>query len=177
MLAQLFALLDAWLIAPFRWFDAPEAGFLFGILALCLQSVALGHALMAGMSRMQHATRHKHESEAARRSELAMQALQAKDKTAYLAQNRLAKDAYGHSMALAVGRVTASLCPAVGALAWLDLRFREVPLDLPFAIPGLGATVLYPFYFIPAYFLVRFLWAHAWKRYRIFRASNEKPAL
>ena len=177
MPAQLFALLDAWLIAPFRWFDAPEAGFLFGILALCLQSVALGHALASGMARAQRAVREKHESEAARRSELAMQALQAQDKTAYLAQNRLAKDAYGHSMALAVGRVTASLCPAVGALAWLDLRFREVPLDLPFAIPGLGATVLYPFYFIPAYFLVRSLWAHASRRYRIFRSHPEKTAL
>jgi hypothetical protein len=173
MITQLFAALDAWLIAPFRWFETPEAGFFVGIMALALQSVALGHVCMAVMGRMQRAIVFKHQSEADRRSELAMQALHAQDKTAYLAQNRLAKDAYGHAMALGVGRITASLCPAVGALAWLDLRFRAVPLDLPFAIPGLGQTVLYPFYFIPLYILTRYLWGRGWRRYLLTRLGRD----
>lgn len=175
MIAQFFAALDAWLISPFRWFDTAEAGFFVGIMALALQSVALGHACMAVMGRIQRTMVFKHQSEADKRSELAMQALRVQDKTAYLAQNRLAKDAYGHAMALGVGKVTASLCPAVGALAWLDLRFRGVPLDLPFAIPGLGATVLYPFYFIPLYILTRYLWGRGWRRYLLLRSSREMP--
>ncbi|GAB6110383.1 hypothetical protein [Desulfomicrobium salsuginis] len=176
MLELIISGLDAWLIAPFRWFDSSEAGFFFGIFALALQSVAIGHVLMSVMGRMQHSVMHKHQSEAARRSELAMQALQVHDKTAYIAQNRLAKDAYGHAMALGVGKVTASLCPAVGALGWLDLRFRGVPLDLPFSVPGLGDSVFYPFYFIPAYILVRFCWGYAWRRYRRSRILLEASA-
>jgi hypothetical protein len=174
MLTQIIVVLDSWLIAPFRWFDTPEAGFFVGIVALALQSVALGHGCMAIMGRMQRTIVSKHQSEADRRSEWAMRALQAQDKTAYLAQNRLAKDAYGHAMALGVGKITASLCPAVGALAWLDLRFRGVPLDLPFAIPGIGETVLYPFYFIPVYIFVRILWGRGWRRYLLFRASQDE---
>lgn len=151
-------LFDAALIAPFRWFSPPEAGFVVGILLLCVYSVGLGRLGADTLARVQRPLSVKHEAEAARRSDLAMQALLHQNKDAYLAQNRLAKDAYGHSTALAVGRVTASLCPAVAALAWLDLRFRDVPLALPVAIPGLGDTVRYPFYFIPAYFAVRLLW-------------------
>jgi len=169
MINQIFIVLDNWLIAPFRWIDSPELGLMLGILVLALQSVILGHVCMALMSKSQYAVRLKHETEAARRSALAIEALELQDKNAYLAQNTLAKDAYGHSMALAVGRVTASLCPAVGALAWLDLRFRGLPLALPFPIPGLGETVLYPFYFIPAYFLMRFFWSYGWKKYRMYR--------
>ncbi len=176
MITQLFLALDNWLILPFRWFDSAELGLMFGILMLALQSVILGHAFMALMSTSQRAVRVKHETEAAKRSALAIQALQYQDKNAYLAQNTLAKDAYGHSMALAVGRVTASLCPAVGALAWLDLRFGGVPLDLPFPIPGLGGTVLYPFYFIPAYFLMRFLWSYGWKTFRMRRGPASPAA-
>lgn len=173
MLSFAFDVLDSWLIAPFRWFDVPEAGFFVGILALALQSVALGHFLATIMGRMQHSIMLKHQSEAARRSELAVQALQLQDKTAYLAQNRLAKDAYGHAMALGVGKFTASLCPAVGALAWLDLRFRGVPLALPFDIPGLGGLVFYPFYFIPAYILVRVLWGYGWRQLAIHRSRPD----
>jgi hypothetical protein len=176
MLSLILSGLDAWLIAPFRWFESPEAGFFFGIFALALQSVAIGHVLMSVMGRMQHSVMHKHNAEAELRSELAMQALQVQDKTAYLAQNRLAKDAYGHAMALGVGKFTASLCPAVGALAWLDLRFRGVPLELPLAIPGLGDSVFYPFYFIPSYIFVRLWWGYAWRRYRRYRFLQEASA-
>ena len=168
--------LDAWLIAPFRWFESPEVGFFLGIFALALQSVVIGHALMSVMGRMQQSVMLKHHAEAERRSELAMQALQVQDKTAYLAQNRLAKDAYGHAMALGVGKITASLCPAVGALAWLDMRFRGVPLELPFALPGVGDSVFYPFYFIPAYILVRICWGHTLRPYRRFRSLQDAAA-
>lgn len=170
MTTTLFNVLDALLIAPFRWFDLPEAGFFLGVLILAFYSVAIGWLCGAGMERVQRSIRVKHEAEASKRSELAIQALQLQDKTAYLAQNTLAKDAYGHTMALAVGRITATLWPAVAALAWLDLRFREVPLPLPATIPGLGDTVFYPFYFIPIYFLVRFLWATVHRKLRTIPA-------
>ena len=102
-------------------------GFFFGCLLLAVQSVFIGRLCTKAMIRLQGKHGLKHEREAAERSGLAIEALKANDKNAYLAQNSLAKDAYGHSAALAVGKVTASLWPAVAALAWLDLRFLRVP--------------------------------------------------
>lgn len=167
MLDQAFFVLDSLLIAPFRWPASPLVGFFLGSLVLALHSVLVGRLCLIGMLKVQRPLRIKHEAEAAKRSDLALAALQVQDKGAYLAQNTLAKDAYGHSMALAVGLMTASLWPAVAALAWMDLRFRDVPLELPFALPGVGSTVYYPFFFIPLYMLLRLGWGRIW---RIVRA-------
>ncbi len=163
MLDQAFLVLDSWLIAPFRWPASPLVGFFLGSLLLAMQSIAVGHFCLLGMRRVQRPLRLKHETEAAKRSDLALAALRVQDKGAYLAQNTLAKDAYGHSMALAVGLMTASLWPAVAALAWMDLRFRGVPLELPFDLPGVGSTVYYPFFFIPLYIVLRLGWGRIWR--------------
>ncbi|GAB1409813.1 hypothetical protein MASR1M90_09670 [Desulfovibrionales bacterium] len=164
MLAHLFFLLDAWLIAPFRWPASPILGFFLGTCLLALYSIFLGQLSMAGLARIQYKHRVKHDTEVAKRSALSLEALKVQDKEAYLAQNTLAKDAYGHVMSLAVGRMTASLWPAVAALAWMDLRFRGVPLELPFSVPYLGANVYYPFFFIPMYLGLRIAWSTLRKR-------------
>ena len=174
MLLQAFYLLDTWLIAPFRWTSSAMTGFFFGCLLLAVQSVFIGRLCTKAMIRLQGKHGLKHEREAAERSGLAIEALKANDKNAYLAQNTLAKDAYGHSAALSVGKVTASLWPAVAALAWLDLRFRNIPLELPFSIPGIGSSVLYPFYFIPIYFFTRFFWAYAARRFSHWRQTRRE---
>lgn len=164
MLIDLFLFLDAWLIAPFRWPSSPILGFFLGSFILVVYSIFLGQLSMAGLARIQYKHLVKHDTEVAKRSALSLEALKVQDKEAYLAQNTLAKDAYGHVMSLAVGRMTASLWPAVAALAWMDLRFRGIPLDLPFAIPYLGATVYYPFFFIPMYLGLRITWGKLRKR-------------
>ena len=174
MLYNFFLVLDAWLIAPFRWPASPLVGFFWGSVFLAVQSVAVGHLCLLGMMAVQRPVRSKYDAEAAKRSDLAVQALQVQDKTAYLAQNRLAKDAFGRSMALAVGRMTATLWPAVAGLAWMDLRFRGVPLELPFTLPGVGNTVYYPFFFIPLYIVLRLIWARIWPNLRLGKAQDKK---
>jgi len=155
---NIFFWIDALLIAPFRWVATPELGFFLGIFFLACYSVILGWLSSLGVQRLQRSVVSKHSQEARKRSELAMQALELQDKNAYLAQNRLAKDAYGKTMGVSVARITSSLWTPVAALAWLDLRFRGIPLPLPVAIPGLGNTVFYPFYFILLYFILRILY-------------------
>jgi len=150
-----FLVLDAWLIAPFRWLQWSQASFVLGTFLLAVYCVAVGQICLWGINVIQRRRREKYDAETQKRTELAMQALMAKDKEAYLAQNTLAKDAYGNSMSLAVGRMTASLWPALLALAWMDLRFRDVPLELPVSLPLIGATVYYPFYFVLIYIFVR----------------------
>lgn len=167
MLNEAFLVLDFWLIAPFRWPASSLAGFFLGSVFLAVQSIAVGHLCLLGMLRLQRPLRVKYDEEAAKRSDLAVAALQVQDKTAYLAQNTLAKDAYGRSMSLAVGRMTATLWPAVAALAWMDLRFRGVPLELPVNLPGVGSTVYYPFFFIPLYITLRLGWGWGWRTVRL----------
>lgn len=159
-----FLWIDGILIAPFRWVNTPELGFFLGIFLLACYSVILGWLSSLGAQRLQRSVVGKHVHEAHKRSELAIEALKLQDKKAYLAQNTLAKDAYGKTMGLAVARITSSLWPPVAALAWLDIRFRGVPLPLPVAIPGLGETVFYPFYFILFYFFLRILYGRLIQR-------------
>jgi hypothetical protein len=145
-----FQALDALLIAPFRIFGQPEAAFVFGVLVLALASAALGKAGSALVAHVQRPRQKQEEGEAARRSELSVQALQEGDKTAYLAQNHLAQEAYTNTLALAAGRGAALLWPACGALAWLAWRFDGVPM------PFLWKSASPAAYFIPLYALA--LW-------------------
>jgi len=158
-----FQILDAILIAPFRLPGPPEAGFLFGILALAVASAALGKAGTALVSRVQRVRQEREEAEAAKRSELSYKALQQGDKKAYLAQNNLAQEAYGNTLALSAGRGAALLWPACGALTWLSWRFDGVPMPL------LWRSASPASYFIPL-FLLALLGLHY-----LLRKKNAAP--
>ncbi len=142
---------DLLLIAPFRWPDSPEAGFLLGTAVLALVSALVGRASLWSVAFSQRAKRLENDQEVASRQALSFQALAAKDKTAYLAQNELAKDAYGFSMALAAGRGAALLWPGAAALTWLSWRFSDTPL--PLVGEGWGPAA----FFIPLYLLANLI--------------------
>lgn len=144
----LFSFLEACdflLILPFRLVPSPEAGFLLGTAVLALLSAAAGRLCLAAVARMQRIRRADNDQELARRQELSFLALKSGDKEAYLAQNRLAKDAYGLHMALASCRGAGLIWPGVAALGWLSWRFGDV--DLPLSGGLLGPVA----YFLPAY--------------------------
>lgn len=158
-----FAILDSVLIAPFRLLPQPEAAFLLGILVLALACAALGRAGYALVARAQRTRWNSQDAETKRRQELSIQAAQAGDKAAYLAQNHLAQEAYGNTMALSAGRAAALLWPACAVLTWLYWRFEDVPMPLLWESAGPG------YYFLPAYAAV--LWLHA----RLTRAKKAAP--
>ena len=150
--------LDAWFIGPYRWVEPASAGFLLGTLVLVIQSLALGKLCLAVLERVQSRVRHQVETEVADRQKLSLQALSLQDKTAYLAQNDLAQEAYGRSMALSVGRFCASFWPAVMALAWMKSRFGEAPFPLPLNVSGEPLTVSYVVVFILLYVALSLTW-------------------
>jgi len=145
-----FQALDAILITPFQLPGPPEAGFLFGVSVLALASAVLGWACKALVARAHRTRRQREEGEAAKRSDLSLQALKAKDKKAYLAQNHLAQEAYGNTLALSAGRAAALLWPACAILTWLSWRFDGVPM--PFLWKSAGPLA----FFLPVY--VAALW-------------------
>ena len=146
-----FQSVDAVLITPFRVFANPEAAFYFGIVVLACGSAALGQACKALVAFANRTRRTREDGEATRRSELSFQALRMQDKEAYLAQNHLAQEHYGNSLALSAGRGAALLWPGIVALAWLSIRFEGVPA--PFLWASAGPVTV----FIPPY--IAALWA------------------
>jgi len=151
-----FEIADAMLIAPYHLVEHPEAAFYFGTIFLAVASAALGLGCKALVARSQRAKRERADGETARRSELSAQAAQAGDKAAYMAQNTLAQEAYGDSMALAAGRGAALLWPGMLTLAWLYWRFEGVPMPYLWDWTG-PATVFLPPYIAALWGLSRLL--------------------
>jgi hypothetical protein len=149
VLLQIFLAADALLVASFRLCADPEIGFCVGMTVLAVASALLGRLCLMALARIQRARRDREEGEATKHHNLSLRALQARDKTAYLASNRLAQEAYGNAMALAAGRAAAVLWPACAALAWAYWRFGGVPL--PLVGEAAGPAV----FFIPLYLLAQ----------------------
>lgn len=140
-----FQVFDAILIAPFRLLPSPEAGFYFGVCVLALGSAILGWASKSLVAFAHRVRRSSEDGEARRRSELSFKALQMNDKDAYLAQNNLAQEHYGNSLALSAGRGAALLWPGMIVLAWLSWRFEGVGMPYLWASAGPVSVFLPPY--------------------------------
>ncbi|MBI5518705.1 MAG: hypothetical protein HY916_01450 [Desulfovibrio sp.] len=158
-----FETLDALLIAPFRLLPDAQAGFVLGCALLALFCALAGRAGRALVARSQRARWATQSEETRRRQELSVQAAQAGDKAAYLAQNHLAQEAYGNTMALSAGRAAAILWPGCAALTWLYWRFDGAPMPLLWEGAGPG------YYFIP------FFAAFSWGLSRLADAKKAAP--
>ena len=164
-----FLVIDAILVAPFRWFANAQAGFFCGLAVLAVTSAVLGRACAAGVARVHRAKRERQDAEIKRHQDLSFSALAAKDRAVYLAANHLAQEAYGKSMALAAGRAAALIWPALLVLAWAGWRFAGVPLPL------VGESAGPAVFFLPLYMAA--LWGvarlgRAWRARRDARASS-----
>lgn len=140
-----FQAVDNFLIAPFRVLPNPEAGFYFGIIVLALGSALLGWASKSLVAYAHRVRRKREDGEAIRRSELSFQALKMNNKDAYLAQNHLAQEHYGNSLALSAGRGAALLWPGMICLAWLSWRFEGVSMPWLWDSAGLASAFLPPY--------------------------------
>jgi hypothetical protein len=170
---ELFFAMDAWLIAPFRWTDSAEAGFMLGAAILAVECVFAGRLSLFLIQWANSRIGRNYEQESAHRQGLSFQALAENNKPAYLAQNQMAQEAYGKSLALAVGRLSASLWPVFMALAWLNLRFRDAPFPLPDWLPLAQTGISCIFIFMLFYILARFAFGRleGWSR-RHFMNKN-----
>jgi hypothetical protein len=154
-LTEVLTLLDPWLISPYRWFSSGTAGYLLGTAILALQSVVLGDLSLVLISRLNRRRLREIQTEMDRHHDLSETALRLGDKESYKAVNRRALEAFGYSFSLGAALFSVSIWPVPFALAWLHLRFAEVPLELPISLPLLGNTLDYLASFLFIYILVR----------------------
>jgi len=155
MINSFFLFLDPWLIAPFRWLPSPTAGYLLGVMLLALQCILLGDLSATLVSLLNRRYIRKIQEQMNHHHNLSEKALLLGDKASYKAVNSQALDAYGHSFSLGAAIFTVSIWPMPFALAWLSLRFTDAPLELPFNLPLLGASIEYFPSFLLIYLVIR----------------------
>lgn len=156
--------LDPYLIWAFRLLDDPWISFFLGMAFLNLVCVILGDISSLLVRRMNRKVYGKYHDQMVRHHNLSVEALKHSDKEAYKAVNKQAHEAFGKYFFSQAGAFTLSIWPLPFALAWMELRFGGLPLTLPFAVPGVGDTVMYPFFFIPMYIAVRILYGRIMRR-------------
>jgi hypothetical protein len=141
----LLTAVDPVLIAPFRFFANPMAGWWVGIAALAFWSVLLGEVTMAGVFRVNRNPMVEHMNETAYYHEQSFKAKQAGNEKAYSGINRLASEAFGKFFFLMITIGMAALWPAFFAAAWLDMRFGDLVFSLPECLGALELNFLAPF--------------------------------
>lgn len=161
----IFTAIDPYLIWPFRMGLALTgdsfAAFFIGAAGLGLMATIIGelsYFVFYWLNRKHYAELHQ---EMVQHNNLSIDAIRCGDKESYKACNHVANEAFGKNFFSQLALFAASIWPAAFALGWLSTRFAEVDFALPFAIPGFGQSVGYPFVFVPLYVLTRILFAKA----------------
>lgn len=163
-LRNMLLALDPYIIWAFRLVQDPWISFFLGIIFLNLVCVIMGDISSLLVRRMNRKVYGKYHDQMVRHHNLSVEALKHSDKEAYKAVNKQAHEAFGKYFFSQAGAFTLSIWPLPFALAWMELRFGGLPLTLPFSVPGVGDTVLYPFFFIPIYIVVRILYGRIMRR-------------
>lgn len=166
---DLYALIDAVLIAPFRLTEIPIIGYFLGIFCLTLLCVMIGQWTLAVAFRFNRKWLNHDNQQMVRMHNLSLKALAVKDKAAYKACNKEANDAFGKYFFAQIGLSISSLWPVPFALGWMQTRFASVDFELPLHIPGIGDSVGYTFTFIPVYILVYILFGKIKHRLPLFK--------
>ena len=170
-IVRLLGAVDPVLIAPFRFFTNPMAGWWAGIAALAFWSTLLGEMTTAVVSRINRRVVVKNIEESDYYHEQSLKAKQAGDEKAYKGINRLANEAYGKSFFLMIATGMAALWPAFFAAAWLDMRFRDIVFPLPKWAGGFELNFLAPF--IICYVVIRV--GYGWFKNMIV-GSKKRPS-
>ena len=125
--------------------------FLLGTLALAVLSLLVGEftAFLASFMVRRHFQQVA--GEAKGYQDLSMEALKAGDRPAYEAANKLANEAFGKSFFMQVALSATFFWPIFFALGWMQYRFLEVALPLPFIGFSLGYTGVFVILYIAAY--------------------------
>lgn len=152
--------IDPYLIWFFRLTGRVRLDFFLGNLAVAGHAILLGECTSWAAYRV--VGRHLEElsQEARHYHDLSLKALEAGDRPAYDAANRLANEAFQKVFYMQVALSATFFWPVFPALAWLQWRFFEVEYPLP----GVDFSLSYLGVFVLAYLTAYVLWKALKKR-------------
>jgi hypothetical protein len=160
--------LDLVLMAPYRLPSDPVWGWWLGTFVLAVWATLIGEITLYTVFRLNRRFVDETTQEMQDRQRQALNALKAGEKRIYKGLNDLANEAFGKAFFLQVAMGASSLWPAFLAAGWLEMRFNEVPILLPFAL----AETTYLAGFTVIYLLVRVGWGQLKKRLGLGKRSR-----
>lgn len=167
-MSELLNIVDAVLIAPYRWSANPVWGWWLGTLILAGWATLVGELTLATVFRLNRRYVDELNQEMQDRNRQAMNALKAGEKRIYKGLNDLANEAFGKAFFLQIAMGASSLWPAFLAAGWLELRFGNIPILLPFGL----VEITYLAGFTVVYLLVRIGWIQLKKRLGLGKRSR-----
>lgn len=174
VLHDLWIWLDVILISPYRCSGNPVAGFFFGTLVLSLWCLLIGKVTGLAVWLINRSHMARLERETVQMHNLSLKAILFKDKASYTACNKEANEAFGRYFFAQLAAGAASLWPVPFALAWMEMRFSEVSLPLPYPLSLITPAVGYLAIFLLWYVLLRMLLKNLSPEFRTVRTETAR---
>jgi hypothetical protein len=151
---------DIVLISFYQVTGNPVVDYFIGTFLLALLSVLVGQATLAVVFRANRSHLEDLDGRIATLNRLTASAMKMGDKSSYKSINKEANDTYGHVFFNRFGLSAASLWPVFFALAWMQERF----LDITVPVPWLGLEANYFVVFLLLYIAATILFRRARRR-------------
>jgi hypothetical protein len=163
------AILDPFLIILYRLTGNPMADYFLGTFLLALLAVVVGEFTISIVFKVNKAHLDKLNARVEKMKHLSSEALALGDQAGYKACNKEGNDAFGQLFFNKFGLSAASLWPIFFALAWMQERFAEIGLPLPW----LGWEINYFFFFLMCYILARIFFSRIKRNLPYFRGIHQ----
>jgi hypothetical protein len=161
-------IMDPVLIHLYRLSGYPLPDYLFGTFLLALLCVVVGELTISVVFKVNRSHLDHLNSRVEKMERLTGDALRAGDRASYNACNKEGNDAFGQLFFNKFGLSAASLFPVFFALAWMQERFAEIALPLPF----FDWEINYVFFFLLNYIPARILFDRLKRRLPYFRGMH-----
>ena len=163
------AILDPFLIVLYRLTGNPMAVYFLGTFLLALLAVVVGEFTISIVFKVNKAHLDRLNVRVEKMKRLSSEALAIGDQEGYKACNKEGNDAFGQLFFNKFGLSAASLWPIFFALAWMQERFAEIGLPLPW----IGWEINYFFFFLMCYILARILFGRIKRKLPYFRGMHQ----
>jgi len=147
--------MDPYLIWLYRITGHAFADFMLGTFLLAFIALVIGELTISVVFLIIKKRIDKVTDEVIRYQNLSMDAVQAGEKDAYNAANKLANDAFGKSFFMQIALSAAFLWPIPFALTWMQYRFGEVEFPILFSEHSLGFPAVFIALYAAAYLMFR----------------------
>jgi hypothetical protein len=162
-------ILDPILILLYRLTGHPLVDYYVGTFFLALLTVVVGELTISLVFRINKAHLDKLNARVEKMQRLSSEALAAGDQAGYKACNKEGNDAFGQLFFNKFGLSAASLWPIFFALAWMQERFAEIGLPLPW----IGWEINYFFFFLLCYILARIFFGRIKRKLPYFKGIHQ----
>jgi len=151
----LYLFLDPYLIWCYRLTGQAEVNFYLGTLVVAILTLLVGEftSSLASFLVRRHFT--PVADEAKKYQSLSMEALEAGDRPAYEAANKLANEAFSKSFFMQLTLSATFFWPIFFVLGWMQYRFFELEFPIPFTGLSLGYIGIFILLYIPVYVLFK----------------------